>query len=456
MATANPLHLLGTQGTSYAVVSEAGRLQHTYIGGTTGTGKTELFKTLIYSYVSQPTVAAVVVIDPAGDMVDQIAHWPEFVGNHRLAYLNPTLARGMTFCINPFETVWTNSTSDEAVYAKRVLALQLIAAFQEVLGSGIGSELSLNMRSLLKPCVLALMDWPGATFHDLQDFMSLDDSRNRELVRFAQTRTHYKGVAEFFTSEFRNNKRFGVTKNSISTKLDDLLTGGFFADMTCGKSTVDLEQLIEQKKVILFNLAKGEITDEESQAFGRLIMAMLQGMAMRRVRIPEAKRTMTHVFIDEAQNYINSTVATILREARKFKLVLTMAQPIDDPDVTPRIRKIVTGIPNMQISGYCQPSEQRDAAQLVRSTPEQINGLGKGEFIIRVGRESSFRFKNRSDLVGHRHSMTAPAWGRLVGRQIRSYYRSKNVDPAAEAHIAEDHDQPAPEQPPASEWGSVV
>lgn len=407
-------------------IPESARRQHTYLVGATGYGKTELLKALIHSYVTEPS-AAVVVIDPAGDFVQQLARWPEFVGSDRLVYFHPTLGRGVTPTINPLQTPFASDTSEKAVRAKQVIAQQLLAAFEQVIAGGLGSAVSLPMRALLMPCILTLLDRPGSTLLDLYRFM--DDGGNLDLIEFGASRRHYPAVASFFHAGTRErgfrDKRFNITKGSILTKLQELFNSGFFVDLTCGESTIDLSGAIERRKIILFNLAKGNIGDDESQAFGRLIVALLQGMAMREGR----KRVPTHLFIDECHNFVTPAVRTILLEARKFRLYLTLAQQIVGEGMSAEMRHVITGSANCHVTGYAQSFHQGDAARLVGVPREEVAGLDKGDFYIRVGRNRAFRFRGRSDLLGASHAMTPSAWKRLVARQLRTYYRPRVSPP---------------------------
>ena len=308
------------------------RERHTYVIATTGGGKSELLKLLIYGDVLEEK-SAVVLIEPGGDLASEVAHWKEFNSGNRLVYVDPALARGMTPTINPFQISGIDAadTSPVAIEAKRVVAQQLRSALQEVIGTGSGAILTLPMRALLMPCILTLLDLPGATIRDLHRFM--DDTANTDLVAFGATRTHYPDVASFFESGF-GDPHYKITKKSVLTKLLDLLTTGTFADLTCGESTIDLEEALEQRKIVVFNLGKGSIGEEEGAAFGRLLIAMLQGIAERRAKRPRA-RVPCHVFLDECHNYVTESVATILREARKFRLMLTLCQLMPGDRMTP-------------------------------------------------------------------------------------------------------------------------
>ena len=114
------------------------------------------------------------------------------------------------------------------------------------------------------------------------------------LVAFAATRHHYEDVPEFFTHDF-HSKHYKDTKNAVQAKLQSLFASGKFARLTCGPSTFMLEKAIEERKVIIFNLAEGSLGEQESSAFGRLLVSMLQGIAVRRDK--QNKRIPTRVLI---------------------------------------------------------------------------------------------------------------------------------------------------------------
>jgi hypothetical protein len=279
-------------------IPEYQRQQHTYLIGATRYGKSELTKSLIHSY-AQRDMAAVVLIDPAGDLAQQVAKFPEI--GKRLVYIHPRLSKYHTPTINPLET--TASKQD-----KQVIAQQILEAFTEVIAGGLGSAVSLPMRALLMPCILTLMDRPGSTFLDLQRFMR--DAP--DLISFGE-RSRYPVVSSFFREEFKD-KRFTITKGSISTKLQELFNSGYFVDLTCGPSTIDLGAEIRKKKIIIFNLSKSSIGTLESQAYGRLVVSLILSIALR------GNRTHTHLMIDECHNFVTPSIRTILLEAGKFNL----------------------------------------------------------------------------------------------------------------------------------------
>ena len=135
------------------LVPEKARERHTYVVGATGYGKSEILKVLLHSYSAERQHGAVVVLDPSGDFIEEVAMMKELVGSNRLVYVKQGLEQGMTITINPFEIsgVTAEDSSDEAVDVKRVVAQQLVNALQEVIAGGAGSELTKQMRAILMP-----------------------------------------------------------------------------------------------------------------------------------------------------------------------------------------------------------------------------------------------------------------------------------------------------------------
>lgn len=399
-----------------------------YVCGTIRSGKTELLKAVIHGATTQPYFDSVVALDPAGDFVDQVAKWPEFVGNDRLIYIKYDLLEGMVPTINPLDQlamsgVDYNDTSRGALTKKRVVAQELLSAFEEIIAGGQGSNITTPMRTLLMPCLLTLLDRPGSTLIDLQRFMVDED--NDDLVAFARTLDHYQNVPSFFAQKFKGKggAHFAKTKASIYGKLQDLFNTGIFTELTCRKSTIDLETALNGNKILLFNLAKGSIGSQESRAFGRLVVAMMQSIAMRRVTIPLHKRPKTLAVIDECHNLLTKSVSTILTETRKFGLSMLMAQQNLGQDMTPKMWEIVGGTTNIKIAGVIEADLQDRTAKIFPIDSKRFDELQTAKFFMRAGRVPTFKLHARSDLADNRNQMTSSSWERLVRRQIRSHYR---------------------------------
>ena len=94
---------------------------------------------------------------------------------------------------------------------------------------------------------------------------------------------------------------------------------------TCGESTFDLEALIDQKKVIIFNLNKSNIGEKALVILGQFVTSITMSYAYRRNTDNTNPKTPVHIFADEAQYFLSNEISTTLQEARKFRVYLTMA-----------------------------------------------------------------------------------------------------------------------------------
>ena len=395
--------------------------QHTYVVAASGVGKSTLLKKLIWSYTTNIN-AAVVIIEPTGELSREVAEFKEFAESDRLVYLASDLDLEQTFCINPFEIpgMDPSDTSLEALRMKRVMADEIYEALTEIIGEGEGSTFSLNMKALLKPCILALLDYPGATLRDLKRFMDKGD--NQELVQFAKTLSHHADLPTFFMRDF-NREHYAVTKNGISAKLQILFGTGTFAQLTCGESTVNLEREIEQRKVIIFDLNKA-ILGGAGAPFGRLIVSMLKGIATRRALIEKDMRVPTHVIIDECSNYICPSIGEIIQEKRKFLMMLTLCQTEVGAAMPQAVRSAVTGSTNIKFMGPIGSDHWSSVASLVNLRREDFEDLRVGEFYLSFGRGNpTIKFNAGKEFLGNAHSMTSAQWKKVRARQLDRYYR---------------------------------
>lgn len=422
---------------------------HGYVLGTPGSGKSELFKILVHSFVSDPHYGSVVVLDPSNAFAGEVAEWKEFIASDRLVYLKPDLELGLSPVINPFEIyrVKPGDYSLKALKTKRVVADQLVEGLERLVSdAGQGSSLTLPMRALLRPCILALLDREGvdgeaSTLRDLATFML--DKQNGKLVAFGRSLTHHSQAARYFAEGFYDGAN-AQTKYSIYRKLSYLLNGEVFAQLTCGKSTVELEKAVNEKKVIVFGLGKGSLADA-GVAFARLVIGMLLGIAYRREDLPEYKRVPIALVVDECHNYMTESMREILTETRKFRLLLTLGQQVAGDGMSPQMKRLVLTTTSSQFTGGVPEAGAKENADLFGVEPEVVRTLEVGEFIGRARRQTeAFKFKTGTALLGRRNAMSDAVWQLIKKEQLRLYYRVAAVEeggsPAPRAKTTEKAD----------------
>ncbi len=393
-----------------ALVKEKPRRSHSYIVSTTETGKTELLKAICLNYIHQPDYAGVVVLDPGGDMAPQMARWQELIPSSQLVYIDPYLSKYNVPVINPFDAEGFDEQD------RSLLTEQIVLALASMVEGKLGGTLSVNMETVLVPSVRLLIDLPNTTLRDLSDLMKGDE----KLIE-AGRRSSEPDIADFFQTEFSEVDK--TTKRSIVSKLRNILNKPALRAMLCGHTSINLERLMSEHKFIVVNLAKGRLGTGESSALGTLLVSLIQAIAMKRERLKEAERPMTHLIIDECQNFITHSVKEIIRETRKFGLAVTLAQQEVGGDMPSDFEDVVVSTTNVKVVGRSNIKQTKRTGALIGVPPEDIADLEAGQFYWKNGTAPPFLLRVRSDRLNYKGGCSNDLWLKVAEQQQRFYYR---------------------------------
>jgi len=408
-------------------ISESARKKHTYIVAGSGAGKSELIKLLILSYVrKKPRKETIILLDPRGDIAQQVAKFKEHRTPQDLVYISPDLQKGFTPCINPLE-MGQGADPRQINY----MAECLTEVFKEIVGEQ--THITANMETLLKAVLSVLLIREGSTLLDLQKFMR--DDENEELIAFA-VQSSNQGQRHFFTNAFLD-KNYTATKNALYTKIQSLLNSETFYRLTIGKSTVNLRELMNSKKTIIFNLSKGLIGQQTSPAFGRFIVGMIQGFSFERQQIPESQRIPVYLFIDEFQNFIPPSIETLLAESRKYAVHLTLAQQFHGQGTSPALRGAILNNTAVKIAGTGEGASLDAISKVMTgTTKEELQNLLTGEFFVKtrannilesaLNENLAQKMKVTTKFIGDRHTMKPQQWQSVKEYQLKHYYKSIN------------------------------
>lgn len=394
-------------------ISEEARKRHSYITGQSGSGKTELLKILIHHYITKNPHSAVILLDPHGDISEEVARFKAFSNHDRLVYNDPFLHDDFTLGINPFRL-------DQQIKNPRTIDLttqELYSVFEEILK---GSGFTLQMETLLKPCITTLLLMGDRDITDLMRFM--DDEKNTVYLNFAQKHLYNPTQKEFLTQDFHKDT-YNPTKQAIKTKIQSLLNSHAFLNMLSGKPTFNLNRLINQKKIIIFNLSAGRLGGFTSDIIGRFLLAQIKSLTFQRAELAENKRIKTHLFIDECQRYLTPSIKTILTEARKYKLHLTLANQYYGQDMSTALKDAITANTAIKITGKNSHKSLSAFQKETGADLAEMERLSVGEFHIKEGNKPSISVKAPSHLVGNKNAMRAEAWERVKKEQLKRYYR---------------------------------
>lgn len=281
----------------------------------------------------------------------------------------------------------------------------------------------------------------------------MNDERNHDLVELGK-RSKNPAHKSFFVHRFYE-RTFGITKASISTKLQSLFNSETFYNLTVGESTIDVEEVLNSKKLVIFNLSKGELGSDTSEAFGRFLIAMIQSAILKRAQIPKHKRIPVHLFVDEFQNYIAPSLEEILSESRKYGLHLTLAQQYLGQRMDTAFKRGILSNTQVKVTGMASTDSRSAIAKEIGVDESDISRLAVGQFYIKVAERPAFKLYAPRFLLGNKNAMTWEDWHGVRLHQLNKYYRvlgqtktgSDNVDKRG-SDMSEYIDQPKTDETP--------
>jgi hypothetical protein len=178
------------------------------------------------------------------------------------------------------------------------------------------------LEHILRNTILTLLETPAPTLLQVVDILTNKNFRDGIVKNLTDP-----VLRNFWINEFE--KMSDQTKNeAISPILNKV--GQFVSSPTIRaiighpKSTVNLEQIMNNGEVLLVNLSQGKIGEDNAALLGAMIITQLQLAAMNRINIAEEERRDFYLYVDEFQNFATSAFVKILSEARKYRLCLTL------------------------------------------------------------------------------------------------------------------------------------
>ncbi|WP_145374878.1 type IV secretory system conjugative DNA transfer family protein [Symmachiella dynata] len=293
------------------------RLRHQFICGKTGNGKTSVLFNAIVSDMRAGN--GVAVVDPHGDLADCVlASVPSFRTNDVILIDPADFAYPVS--INPLDV--DASMADLACDG-------MVSTFRKVFGTGNHTP---RLEDILWNTVLALMLAGDCTLLDVLRMFGPDDRFRTGILSCVGNPV----VCNWWQTTFpklqglRGEDPFA----SVENKLRQLLTNPVIRNIVAQPRTrVIFREAMDAGRILIVNLSKGKLGERTSSFLGSLIVTQLQLAAMSRADIPEADRRPFYLYVDEFHNVATSSFASILSEARKFKLGLCLAtQFLDQVD----------------------------------------------------------------------------------------------------------------------------
>ena len=294
------------------------RRRHMYLVGKTGAAKTTVMETMAIEDIKNGK--GICFIDPHGDVAEKIL---KFIPEHRVndvIYFNP---QDINFPIafNPLEQIGSEY--------RHLVASGIMGVFKKIWVD----MWSARMEYILNNTLLALLEYPGSTLLGIMRMLSDKDYRKKVVDSLNDP-----VVKGFWVNEFaKYSQKFETEATAaIQNKVGQFVTNPLIRNILGqAHSSIDMRKIMDEGKILIVNLSKGGIGEDNSNLLGAMIISKIQLAAMSRMNIPEEDRKDFYLYVDEFQNFATDSFATILSEARKYHLCLIIAHQY--------VRQLITG-----------------------------------------------------------------------------------------------------------------
>ena len=284
------------------------RRRHFYIVGKSGVGKSKMLELMIRQDINYGH--GLCLMDPHGDIIEDIL---DFIPENRIKDV---------VLIDPSDTNWPvsfNPLQNVAPEMKHQVTQGLI----EVMEKQFGANWTPRLEHVFRFTCLALLDYPGATMRGMILILT-DRNYRQKVVEHIQDEM----VKRFWAIEFADwSEKFDTEAiiplvNKLGQFLSNPLLRYIFGQK---ENKVDLEKIMNEQKILLINLSKGKLGEENSSFFGSMFVTKIYQAGMARSAIKERERKDFYFYVDEFYNVVTDTFINILTEARKYGLALIVA-----------------------------------------------------------------------------------------------------------------------------------
>ena len=283
------------------------RRRHIYTVGKTGMGKTVMLENMAIQDIQAGK--GVGFVDPHGEAAERLL---DFIPSNRIndvLYFNPAdLSCPIAF--NVMEKV--------DLEHRHLVTSGLMGVFKKIWPD----VWSARMEYILNNSILALLEYPGSTLLGVNRMLADTDYRKKVVERITDP-----VVKAFWITEFaRYTQRYEVEATAaIQNKVGQFISNPLIRNIIGQvQTTIDMRAVMDEGKILIANISKGRIGEDNSRLLGALVITKLQLAAMSRVDIPEEKRKDFHLYVDEFQNFATESFVNILSEARKYRLSLVL------------------------------------------------------------------------------------------------------------------------------------
>jgi len=344
------------------------RRRHMYLIGKSGVGKSKLLELLIRQDIANGH--GLCLMDPHGDVIDNVL---DFIPENRIQDV---------VLIDPSDMNWPASFNPIINVAPE-MKHQVTQGLIEVMEKQFGANWTPRLEHVFRFTCLALLDYPYATMRGMLSILS-DRNYRQKVVEYIQDEM----VKRFWAIEFADwSEKFDTEAiiplvNKLGQFLSNPLLRYVFGQQ---ENKVDIEKIMNEQKILLINLSKGKLGEENSSFFGSMFVTKIYQAGMARAAMRESARKDFYLYVDEFQNVVTDTFVNILAEARKYGLALTVAHQYRAQIKTEVIATIMGNVATIivfRLGGDDALSLEKEMTPVFKAK-DMIN-LGMQEFYVKM------------------------------------------------------------------------
>ncbi len=293
-------------------LGEDDRRRHVYVIGKTGTGKSQLLEEMIMQDVHDGK--GVAVIDPHGDLIDGVMSRIPPERAEDIIYFDPSDTE------RPMGLNMLEAKTEEQKHFVVTSIVGLMYKLYDPMKTGI---IGPRFEHAIRNAMLTVMSEPGNTFVEVVRVLT-DSSFVQELLPKVQDPI----IRRYWTDQIAQTADFHKSEvlDYIVSKFGRFVTNKLMRNIIGqSQSSFDFRKCMDEGKILLVNLSKGKIGEENSNFLGLILVPRILISAMSRQEMPEEERRDFYLYVDEFQNFATPDFAQILSEARKYRLNLIVA-----------------------------------------------------------------------------------------------------------------------------------
>lgn len=285
------------------------RMQHVYVLGKTGTGKSTLLETLFFQDIEHSR--GCILLDPHGDLASRIVKKIPESQAHRLCLVD-VASEGLGIGYNPLKAV--------APHLIPLAVSGLLETFHHHFGEKAWGP---RMEHIFRNVLYALIETGD---HDLTHVLRM--LSEKEFRREVAGRVGNQQVRYFFEHEFARLwgaplfEAIAPIQSKVGAMLTDPKLRTFLVDF---EQPISFRQAMDEGQIIVVNLARGILGSDTSQLLGSLLTQTIALAALSRQSLPEGERRPCHLYLDEFEHFLTPGTAGLLSEVRKVGLSVTLA-----------------------------------------------------------------------------------------------------------------------------------